>query len=143
MNKGNRKLISDLDGILPKSKIDRYSVLMIDDEKKNLTAFKGLFRRDYNVFTATCRDEALSIVSSNNIDFVFCDYKMPKFNGADILKEIVNICPNIDRAILTAYNSSSIIEEFKLKSNTEDVILKPYSVDDINSRIFNSKQLAS
>lgn len=137
------KCFNDLDVLLPEEVDQDPKILMIDDEQKNLTSFRARFRRDAKVFTASNRKEALSIIKNNDIDVVFCDYKMPIVNGADILKEIVDICPNIKRSIVTAYTDSYIKKEFKEKTNTFDIILKPYNYDDIISRIFGLKQVAS
>lgn len=142
MNKFNKELISKLDEILPKSRLGFTNVLVIDDELQNLAAFKGQFRKDANILTASNKKEALDIVNSNNIDIVFCDYKMPKVNGADILKEIVSLYPNIKRVILTGYYDSVARKEFKEKADTEDVIHKPYSFDEIFNRIFGLNQVA-
>ena len=43
------------------------SVLYIDDEPHNLTAFKAAFRRDFNVFLANSAKEARKIVDENDI----------------------------------------------------------------------------
>lgn len=143
MNKFNKELISKLDEILPKSRLGFTNVLVIDDKLKNLTAFKSQFRKDANIFTASNKEQALDVIKNNNIDIVFCDYRMPNVNGADILKEIVELYPNIKRSIITAYTDPDIVKEFKEKSNTEDIIYKPLKFEEILSRIFGLKQIAS
>ncbi len=144
MDKQNKSLINKLSELLPPSRLGFTNVLVIDDEHQNLTAFKGRFRKDANILTASNKKEALDIVNNNNIDIVFCDYKMgTKISGADILKEIVNLYPNIKRVIVTGYYDSVARKEFKEKANTEDVIHKPYSFDEIFSRIFGLNQVTS
>ena len=140
MNKKNKLLIKDLDSLLPKSKTAKLNVLMIDDEVRNLRCFKSLFRREANIFVALNKKEALEVVNNNDIDYVFCDYRMPGYNGADILKEIVYMFPKIKRTIVTGFCDISIVQEFKRKSNTTDLIYKPYSIDDILSRLFLTHQ---
>jgi response regulator RpfG family c-di-GMP phosphodiesterase len=135
MNATNKYLISNINKLLKKN------VLIIDDEVKNLKSFKGLLRKEVNVFTASNKFEALDVVENNKIDYVFCDYRLPKFNGADILKEIVKICPKIKRSIVTAYVDSSIVKEFKEKSGTEDIIYKPYSFDEIIMRVLGLNRI--
>ena len=135
MNEKNKKLINSLDKTLPSSFLDRCNVLLIDDEVQNLNCFKALFRRKLNIFTAVNKIEALDIIKNNKIDFIFCDYKIPVYNGADILKEIVKIYPKIKRAILTGFSDIEIIQEFKRKSNTSDLIMKPYNENDILTRL--------
>tara|TARA_R110000851_G_scaffold107231_9_gene227281 strand:+ start:40 stop:450 length:411 start_codon:yes stop_codon:yes gene_type:complete len=135
MNEINKKLIAHLDKVLPSSFIEKRNILLIDDEKKNLTCFNSMFRREANIFLAQNKEEALRVVKSKSIDFVFCDYRMPIDNGADILKEIIKFYPKIKRSILTGVFNSDILMEFKIKSGTTDFILKPYSEQDILTRL--------
>lgn len=135
MNERNKQLLLELNEILPKSKDNKYNVLIIDDEPPNLRGFKAAFRREHNVFTAMNKDQALDVVTNNKIDYIFCDYQMPINNGADILREIVGMFPNIKRCILTAYSDLNIVNEFKEKTNTTDIIIKPYSRYEVLTRI--------
>lgn len=138
MNKLNRSYIDKLNEILPSFT----NVLVIDDEVQNLTAFKCQFRKLANILTASNKKEALDIVNNNDIDIVFCDYKMGKISGADILKEIVNLYPNIKRVIVTGCYSSVVRDEFKEKANTEEVIHKPWSFNEILNKILGLNQIA-
>ena len=123
-----------LDGMLTELPLDDINVLLIDDEKQNLTAFKAQFRREAKVYTSDNIDEALKIVRTKKIDIIFCDYKFEngsKLNGAEILQEINKEFPNIRRVVLTGYHDSYIRDEFKEKANTTDFIYKPYNEDEI------------
>ena len=129
MTNKNKDLIQNLfDVVNP-------NVLLIDDEICNLNSFKSIFRRSANIFLASNKEEAMRIVKNNDIEHVFCDYKMPKHNGAKILKDIVKLYPNIRRTIITGYYSLEAKSEFLLSSNTSDVILKPYTPSDVIVRI--------
>ena len=141
MDEQNKSLINTVNGLVILSRIGLKNVLFIDDELKNLSAFRDQFRKKANILTASNKEEALSIVNNNDIDIVFCDYKMPRINGADILKEIVELYPNIKRVIVTGYYDSVARNEFKEKTNTDDFIIKPYSVDDILLRLFGLNRI--
>lgn len=137
MDKRNKELISILDRMLPPSFVDGKNILVVDDEYSNLKSFKASFRREANIFIASNKKEAVQAVLKNKIDLIFCDYLMPEFNGAEVLKEIVSIYPDIKRCILTAYTKSSILNELKEKANTEDILYKPYLREDILMRIWD------
>lgn len=130
MTKENKSLIDELNKM-----IGQPNVLLIDDNVRNLSAFKSQLRRDANVFLAENKAEALFVVNNNKIDFVFCDYRIPIYNGADILKEIVEIYPTIKRFVMTAYYTPAMKLEFLHKSNTSDFIQKPYDISDIIRKI--------
>ena len=137
MNKINRNLIDCLDSILPNISIKKKNVLFIDDDERQLSTYKAGCRKDANVFLSKSYDEAIDVIESNDIDIVFCDYKMPNMNGAEMLELIQHKYPNIRRVALTGYYSNSIVKEFKDKSNTTDIIHKPCFIDDIISFIFS------
>jgi len=135
MNKENREYIKIFKDVLSY----RLNILMIDDQKENLSAFKGQFRRDANIFIASNKNEAINVVNSNKIDHIFCDYRMPNHNGDEILKEIKYLFPNIKSTVLSAYITSSMISDFKKKTGVTDFLEKPYSGGDILSRVFGEQ----
>lgn len=130
-------LRDELDLILPEIKQDKLNILIIDDETKNLKSFKGLFRREFNVITATNLDEAVFSVKNNKIDFVFCDYLLKDNTGAEILEEIVSLKPNIKRACLTAFDTEIHRLELLNKSNTRHVLNKPARFNEIMNVMIN------
>ena len=113
MNANNKKLINLLDEMLPPSKFKGVNVLVVDDEVFNLTAFKGLFRKEANIFMASNKNEALEVVINNKIDVVFCDYMLPEFKGSEILFEITKRYPLIKKYIVTGYTQAKIIKDIK------------------------------
>jgi len=141
MNNDNKSLINSIDLILPPTRSMNVNVLVIDDLLPNLGSFKGTFRRAANIFTATSKLDALNIVKNNNIDIVFCDYIMPEFNGADVLKAIVDLYPSIKRNIVTAYTDINIRKDISDKVIVDSVIYKPYDNNLILDKIkFIEKQ---
>lgn len=131
------KLREEIDKYLPQAPDIKQKILVIDDDYRNLRSFKGLFRKKALVFTAENLEEALYHMRNNKIDIVFCDYKMPKMKGDDVLKEIVKEFPNVNRVVITGYYTPEIREDFRVKSNTTDFILKPYSFEQLVDRIYN------
>ena len=109
MNTGNKKLINLLDKMLPPSKFKGVNVLVVDDQSFNLTAFKGRFRKDANIFMASNKNE--------------------------ILFEITKLYPFIKKYIVTGYTEPKIIKDIKNILGECEVIYKPYSFEDIRMRI--------
>ena len=139
MNTENKNFLKVLSKMIPTPKLSNINVLMIDDESRNLSAFRAEFRRSVNVFLASNKMEALAAVNNNRIDYIFCDYLMPVHNGSDILNEIKLLFPNIRSTIVTAYRTNKMVLEFKNKSGVTDILYKPYNVGDISKRIFGDK----
>ncbi|MCW3114406.1 MAG: hybrid sensor histidine kinase/response regulator, partial [Segetibacter sp.] len=61
----------------------KISVLYIDDEEDNLSAFKAGFRRQYVIFTATSSAKALSILNEQKVHVIIADQRMPQSTGVE------------------------------------------------------------
>ena len=65
------------------------SILIIDDEESQLQSLKSfLTRRDYEVYTASDGMKGFDIVSSNFIDVVLTDFRMPNWDGFTVLQKV-------------------------------------------------------
>lgn len=84
-------------------KKDKYHILYVDDEERNLTVFVSTFRRDYKVFTALSGTRALEIMDENEIHLVISDQKMPKMTGLELLGIVALKYPEVGKIILTAH----------------------------------------
>ena len=82
---------------------EKHKILCIDDEQDIVDALYRMFRKDYEVFTATSGTEALHILKENKIAVIICDQKMPEMNGVETLKKSIEVDPECIRILLTGY----------------------------------------
>ena len=121
------------------------NVLIIDDEIEQLNSFKAMFRKKLNVFTASGLKESLYLLRNNDIDIIFCDYRLDGvdgfngFNGADVMHEIIKEYPKIERVILTGINCDDTRREFLEKSGTTRIVEKPLTFNGVLEEIINFK----
>jgi len=65
-------------------------ILIIDDERSIRTTLKEILEFEkYSVETAQDGIEGYKMAEENNFDLIFCDIKMPKIDGIETLKKIV------------------------------------------------------
>ena len=111
-----------------------YKCIIIDDEpiairviKKHLSVFT-----DFNV-VAECSNalEAMSILSKEKIDLLFCDIQMPQITGVDFIRSL----PHPPNVIFTTAYRDYAIEAFEL--NVVDYLLKPVSFERFAKAINN------
>lgn len=78
-------------------------MLLVDDEPSILQVIGYMIKSwGYEVITATCGKEAISIVVAKNADIVVLDYMMPELDGIDTLKEIRKIDTKIPAIMFSA-----------------------------------------
>ncbi|MBD3383882.1 response regulator [candidate division KSB1 bacterium] len=121
-------------------------ILIVDDEKSQREMLGGyLKKRGHTIHAAQHGLEALEILRQQAIDLVLTDMRMPELDGAELLKQIKALNPNIDVIMMTAYGS---IEDATaaMKNGAVDYITKPVDLEQLEltlSRALEHKQLVS
>ena len=122
------------------------TILIVDDERAQRQVLAGdLKSRGFSVLEADSAETALEVVSSNIIDVILSDLKMPGASGIDLLASIKEINPDISVVIMTAYASVETAVQ-ALKNGAYDFITKPYNLDEIElviKRIIEKNNLKS
>ena len=81
------------------------NVLFVDDEKNLLKSFQRIFLNEpIKVYLANNGEEALGILSTENIDLIVTDIKMPNMHGMEFIEEIRKMGLSIPIYIYSAYN---------------------------------------
>lgn len=119
-------------------------ILFVDDDQDILAMVEQyLTIKGYDVTTVDNGIEAVGIVKEKKIDIVFTDYKMPEFNGLELLVAIKKYRPQTEVIIVTGYGSmESAIEAMKFGSY--DYLQKPFKLDHLKliiDRIVEEKKI--
>ena len=77
-------------------------ILIVDDEKNILEAFKLLLEDKYKVLTSDSGKEALKILDEIEVDIVLLDIMMPDMDGLEVLEKIKEKDPSIEVVMITA-----------------------------------------
>ena len=86
--------------------LPRSTVLVVDDEELYRSALERiLLRVGHSVLTARDATEALELVSSQPLDLVLCDIKMPGINGLELVRQIHELAPDLPCIVITGYSS--------------------------------------
>ena len=119
-------------------------ILFVDDDRDILAMVEQyLTIKGYDVTTVDNGIEAVGIVKEKQIDIVFTDYKMPEFNGLELLVAIKKYRPQTEVIIVTGYGSmESAIQAMKFGSY--DYLQKPFKLDHLRliiDRIVEEKKI--
>jgi two-component system response regulator AtoC len=79
----------------------------------------------FNVLSAASAEESLPIFSSQHIDCVLADFKLPQMNGIELLRKVRESLPHLPYVLMTAFGSIAVAVE-ALKSGATDYIAKPF-----------------
>lgn len=115
--------------------VKAFKILFVDDDKDILFIVeKFLSRQGYNVTVADNGIEALELVKQKNFDIVFTDFKMPEFDGLELLAAIKEYRPETEVVIVTGYGTmESAVKAMKFGSY--DYIQKPFKLDALKALI--------
>lgn len=80
------------------------SLLLVDDEPNILSSLRRVLRSgSYQIHTAGSGEQGLEILSSERIDLVISDMRMPGMDGAQFLEQVAKRWPDTVRLLLTGY----------------------------------------
>ena len=107
------------------NRIDRPTVLVVDDDPLVLAGFREVLLRDgFDVTASGSGQEAIDILESRSFDLVLTDMLMPKVNGFDVLRCNLERWPDSVVIIVTGFASvRSAVEALRL--GAYDYLIKP------------------
>ena len=110
-------------------------MMLVDDEERFLaTTAKLIERRGHHVLTASSGQAAPDRLSTDDVDVVILDVKMPGMNGLEALREIRLRHPLIEVIMLTGHGSvESAVDG--MKAGAFDFVTKPCDIDELLSKV--------
>jgi two-component system, sensor histidine kinase and response regulator len=107
------------------------SILYLDDEINNLTAFAAAFRRDFDVTTANSVEEAVEHLSHKSFAVILSDQKMPDISGVEFFESIRHDHPHSVRVLVTGYADMVSVIDAINKGHVYRYISKPWNIDEL------------
>lgn len=112
-------------------------IMVVDDTSEICDIFKiGLEDLGYSVDTFTDPKEALASFRPNRYDFLLIDIKMPKMNGFELYKKIIEI-ENVKTCFITAFeiNRKELMETFPDLCQKFCFVHKPVTAEEVEARM--------
>ena len=117
----------------------RLRILVVDDDPVIGHLFKeALEGAGHTVVTAGNGAEGLQYVERLSFDLIFLDLKMPEIDGAELLRRIRKLEPDVPVTIVTGYPDSEIMTR-ALEQGPLTVMKKPFGVSDILAAVNNAR----
>jgi len=82
-------------------------VLVVDDEELYRRALERILTRSgYSVTSARDAGDAMSVVTTQPVDLVISDVKMPGVNGIELVRQIQDFDPDLPCIVVTGYGTA-------------------------------------
>ena len=111
-------------------------MLIVDDDQPNLTIFRALYMRKFNILTATSGPEGLEQLKENDdVRICFSDLKMPRMDGLEFVNLAREDYPNISYVILSGSDLGVTLENALDEGVIDGYIHKPFDAKDLDDMI--------
>ncbi len=111
--------------------MDRYKILIVDDEPDNLALLYRTLRGKYDIAKSTSPLTALEMLKQEKFNCILSDHKMPEMDGVEFLKRSCEISPDTMRLLVTAYTDAGILIDAINYAKIYRYIKKPYNPDEL------------
>jgi two-component system response regulator AtoC/two-component system response regulator HupR/HoxA len=111
---------------MPELDWQSYDVIVVDDERDNLDAFRFAFRKSFRLHYCLDADAALALLSSVTPAVVVADQRMPGKSGIELLREIKRRSPDVCAILLTAYADLEVLVEAVNSGAVDRYVQKPW-----------------
>lgn len=118
------------------------NVLVVDDNTNFINMILSYFRNNSRInikYIGNDGESGLEILKKNkeDIDLILLDLVMPKKDGLYFLKQFKELKLNIPIIVMTSLNTDNIIRKVS-NYDIEAFILKPYSLEDLETKMIDS-----
>jgi two-component system, sensor histidine kinase and response regulator len=104
----------------------RLRILVVDDEVQNLDTFRRVWRKQYDIATATSGTAGLDLLASGSFDAVLTDFGMPGMTGAEFVREARLLQP-VAFVMVTGYADTPEVIALETSGEVFAVVGKPWN----------------
>jgi two-component system, NtrC family, response regulator AtoC len=112
----------------------RGTILIVDDEKHTREGLRQSLEEDFDVYTAGNADEAINVLSADQIDLVLTDLRLGADDGMTLIERILQRPRPPVCMLMTAYGSIATAVE-AMKRGAYDFVTKPVNIDELGLKI--------
>jgi len=106
---------------------DKTTILVVDDTQGIRDALsKILAKEGYSILTAGDGEEAVATLQKREVALVLTDLKMPRVDGAELLRIAKTIVPDVEVVLITGHGTVDVAVE-AMKEGAFDFIQKPFN----------------
>ena len=109
-----------------------HTILIVDDNREILEVVEAALSQDYNILKSQNAQDALDMLSTQKVDLIITDQRMPGMTGIEFLEKTVEYNPRIVKILLTGYTETKDLMDAINQGRVYKYITKPFSPQDLN-----------
>jgi signal transduction histidine kinase len=113
----------------------RHTLLVVDDEVDVLESLRHQFHRTHRVLTASSGAKAIEMLTSNDVELILTDQRMPGMSGDVFLRHARQIKPDAIRMLFTGYADIQAVINAVNEGHIFRYILKPWDATELEGII--------
>jgi two-component system sensor histidine kinase/response regulator len=117
-------------------------VLLVDDEEHIVDNLTEFLQHDFTVLSATHPDKAMSILMEQPVDIIISDLRLPAINGIEFLRRSIDIAPESERILITAYADLSNVIQSINEAKVSYYLTKPIDLPQIRLVVQRAAEMA-
>lgn len=113
-------------------------VLAVDDEQEILDSIRAFLEGalpGVKVLTATSGEQALRVLSSQQVNLVLADYRMPVQDGLAFLIAAERQAPDVPRIMMTAYPEAELAVNALHQAHVQRFLVKPIDPGELRRHV--------
>jgi len=115
-------------------------MLIIDDEEIVLESCRKIFSSEgFDVVITTSPHEGLKLASDSSFEVILVDWKMPGFDGMDVIEELDRRTPDSAVVMISGYPTVGRAAE-AMKRGAMDYVAKPFTPEEITEAVKRALQ---
>jgi diguanylate cyclase (GGDEF)-like protein len=121
---------------------EKSSVLIVDDEKTNISTLTHILSPEYTIFAAKNGNDAIEIANEYSPDVILLDIVMPEMDGYEVIAKLKSCDKTKEIPIIFITGlSNTEAEEKGLALGASDYISKPFVSSIVKLRVQNQIQI--
>ena len=109
-------------------------ILVVDDEQLvRWFLDRALKKSGHDVVTASTIAEAAERLTTDEIDVLFIDLRMPEGNGVELIRQLEQPATGLKIIVCSAFITPELEDEFK--TNGISMLKKPFKLEELNNTL--------
>lgn len=113
-----------------------HSILIVDDDVQILRAFRKVFQNSrFVIYYNDNGKDALSFLSTNAVDLIIVDVRMPGMDGLELLRTVKDKYPRMMRILLSGFTDMKTVFKALEENLAKTYWVKPWTSEDFIANI--------